>query len=432
MMVIPPPNVTGKLHLGHALTNSVEDAITRYQRMQGKMTLWVPGSDHAGIATQVIVEKKIHREEGLSRHDLGREAFLERVWGWKEEYGEAIFNQLKALGSSVDWDRACFTMDPKMCVAVTEAFVRLHDDGTIYRSNRLVNWSCSLRSAISDIEVDKKELAGRTLLSVPGYAEQVEFGVIVSFAYKVEGGAEEIVVATTRIETMLGDTAVAVHPDDKRYQHMIGKMLVHPFSDRKIPVIADPITVDMTFGTGAVKITPAHDPNDYECGKRNSLPFLTIFTDEGMVTEGCGEFSGMKRFDARKAVLAALTAKGLYRETKDNPMVVPMCSRSKDIVEPIIKPQWYVKCDDMAKDALKAVESNDLKIIPESHKKTWSYWMEGMRDWCISRQLWWGHRIPAYHVTIQGQVSIWCSDVICWTPGSGRPHRLHLLGVGQD
>jgi len=416
MMVIPPPNVTGKLHLGHALTNSVEDAITRYHRMNGKMTLWVPGSDHAGIATQVVVEKKLAREEGLSRHDLGREKFLERVFQWKDEYGGAIYDQLRRLGSSVDWDRVTFTMDPKCCKAVTEAFVQLHDEGTIYRSNRLVNWSCTLRSAISDIEVDKIELPGKTLMSVPGYKDKVEFGVIISFAYKVEGSDEEIVVATTRIETMLGDTAVAVHPEDPRYKKLVGKNVIHPFSDRKIPIIADTF-VERDFGTGAVKITPAHDPNDYECGKRNNLPFLTIFTDDGNVSDGCGQFSGMKRFDARKAVLKALEEKGLYRETKDNPMVVPVCSRSKDIVEPIIKPQWYVKCDDMANSAQEAVDTGALRLIPDSHKKTWSYWMSGMRDWCISRQLWWGHRIPAYHVSIAGQGAPDPTDNDYWVSG---------------
>jgi len=403
-MVIPPPNVTGKLHLGHALTNSVEDSITRFHRMKGKMTLWNPGCDHAGIATQVVVEKKLWKEEGKTRYDLGREKFVEKVWGWKKEYGAAIYNQLRRLGSSVDWDREVFTMDPKMCKAVTEAFVRLHEDGTIYRANRLVNWSCSLRSAISDIEVNKEELAGRTLLSVPGYKDKVEFGVIISFAYKVEGSDEEIVVATTRIETMLGDTGVAVHPEDPRYKHLVGKMVIHPFVDRKLPIIADDF-VERDFGTGAVKITPGHDPNDYDCGKRNNLPVLNIFTDEGIVASGCGQFSGMKRFDARKAVLEELTNKGLYRETKDNPMVVPICDRSKDIVEPIIKPQWYVKCGDMADDAKKAVEDGEIRIIPESHKKTWNHWMEGMRDWCISRQLWWGHRIPAYQVSIEGKPS---------------------------
>ena len=315
MMVIPPPNVTGKLHLGHALTNSVEDAITRYNRQCGKMALWTPGCDHAGIATQVVVEKKIAREEGLSRHDLGREKFVERVWKWKEEYGGAIYNQLRALGSSVDWDRACFTMDPKMCKAVTEAFVRMHEDGTIYRSNRLVNWSCTLRSAISDIEVDKVELPGRTQMSVPGYKDKIEFGVIVSFAYKVEDSDEEIVVATTRLETMLGDTAVAVHPEDPRYTHLHGKFVKHPFVDRRLPIIQDTF-VERDFGTGAVKITPAHDPNDYECGKRNNLKFITIFTDEGEVSAGCAQFSGMKRFDARRAVQEELTKLGLYKETK--------------------------------------------------------------------------------------------------------------------
>ena len=317
MMVIPPPNVTGKLHLGHALTNSVEDAITRYNRMCGKMSLWNPGCDHAGIATQVVVEKKLAREEGLSRHDLGREKFISRVWEWKEDYGGRIYNQLRSLGSSVDWDRAVFTMDPKMSKAVTEAFVRLHDDGTIYRSNRLVNWSCTLRSAISDIEVDKVELAGRTALAVPGYKEKIEFGVIVSFAYKVEDSSEEIVVATTRLETMLGDTAVAVHPEDPRYKHLHGKYVVHPFVDRKLPIIQDTF-VERDFGTGAVKITPAHDPNDYEAGKRNNLKFINIFTDDGELTPGCGKFSGMKRFDARKAVQEELDKLGLYRETKGN------------------------------------------------------------------------------------------------------------------
>jgi len=416
MMVIPPPNVTGKLHLGHALTNSVEDAITRYNRMRGKVTLWVPGSDHAGIATQVIVEKKLSRDQGLSRHDLGREKFLEKVYEWKEEYGGAIYDQLRKLGSSVDWDRCTFTMDPKCCKAVTEAFVRMHEDGTIYRSNRLVNWSCTLRSAISDIEVDKIELPGKTLMSVPGYKDKVEFGVIISFAYKVENSDEEIVVATTRIETMLGDTGVAVHPEDDRYKHLVGKHVLHPFLDRKIPIVADTF-VERDFGTGAVKITPSHDPNDYECGKRNNLPFINIFTDDGNVADNCGQFSGMKRFDARKAVLAALTEKGLYRETKDNPMVVPVCNRSKDIVEPIIKPQWYVRCGDMAVEAKKAVDDGKLKLIPDSHKKTWDHWMDGMRDWCISRQLWWGHRIPAYLVTVKGSPPPDVTDDSSWVSG---------------
>lgn len=399
MMVIPPPNVTGSLHIGHALTNAVEDAFTRWHRMKGKTVLWNPGCDHAGIATQVVVEKLLWREKQLTRHDLGREAFVAEAWKWKNEKGDRINHQLRKLGGSYDWDRACFTMDPKLCIAVTEAFCRMHEDGTIYRSTRLVNWSCTLRSAISEIEVDKKDLEGRTFLSVPGYDDKVEFGVIVSFAYKVDGSDEEIVVATTRIETMLGDTAVAVHPDDDRYKHLHGKFVIHPFCDRKLPIIADDF-VEMAFGTGAVKITPAHDQNDADCGKRNNLDVINIIDDNGNITAEGGKFAGMKRFLARKAVLETLKELGHYKETKDNPMVVPMCSRSKDIIEPLLKPQWYVNCTDMAAKAVKVVREKKLNIIPDMFEKTWYSWLENSRDWCISRQLWWGHRIPAFFVTV--------------------------------
>ncbi|CAG0888045.1 unnamed protein product [Darwinula stevensoni] len=399
VMVIPPPNVTGSLHLGHALTNTVEDSIARWHRMRGKTTLWVPGCDHAGIATQVVVEKKLWREKQLSRHDIGREAFVQEVWKWKNEKGDRIYHQLRRMGSSFDWSRTCFTMDEKSCRAVTEAFVRLHEDGTIYRSTRLVNWSCTLKSAISDIEVDKVEVNGRTLLTVPGYKEKVEVGVLVEFAYPVEGGEGEVVVATTRIETMLGDTAVAVHPNDERYKHLHGKYVIHPFCNgRRLPIVCDDF-VDMAFGTGAVKITPGHDHNDYEVGKRHDLPFLTIINDDGRICGDCGTFTGMPRFEARKAVLAALKDKGLFRNVRENPMIVPICSRSKDIVEPLIKPQWYVKCDEMAQKAIAAVRDGELRLIPEMYVKTWNYWMENIRDWCISRQLWWGHRIPAYFIT---------------------------------
>ncbi len=292
VLMIPPPNVTGRLHLGHALTGAVEDALVRWHRMKGKMVLWNPGCDHAGIATQVVVEKKLAKQ-GLSRHDLGREAFIKKVWEWKDEYGASIYQQIRRMGSSVDWDRAVFTMEAKMSKAVTEAFVRLHEKDLIYRANRLVNWSCALRSAISDIEVDKKELAGRTLLSVPGYKDKVEFGVIVSFAYQIDSpgakGPNEIVVATTRIETMLGDTAVAVHPQDDRYKSVHGKKIIHPFNGNKLPIVLDDM-VDREFGTGAVKITPAHDPNDYEVGKRHNLPFINILTDEGYINDNGGEF----------------------------------------------------------------------------------------------------------------------------------------------
>ncbi|MBN3299917.1 SYVC ligase, partial [Amia calva] len=399
MMCIPPPNVTGSLHLGHALTNSIQDSLTRWHRMRGETTLWNPGCDHAGIATQVVVEKKLWKEQGKNRHDLGRDAFIAEVWKWKNEKGDRIYHQLRKLGSSLDWERACFTMDPKLSYAVQEAFVRMHEEGVIYRSKRLVNWSCTLNSAISDIEVDKKELTGRTLLPVPGYKEKVEFGVLVSFAYKIEGSDEEVVVATTRIETMLGDTAVAVHPEDPRYQHLKGKTVRHPFCDRKMPIVFDDF-VDMSFGTGAVKITPAHDHNDYEVGLRHDLGFINILDDNGLLINVPPPFLGMKRFDARKSVLQALKDRGLFKETKDNPMVVPVCSRSKDVVEPLMKPQWYVDCSEMGRQAAQAVRSGELKIIPETHLKTWFNWMDNIRDWCISRQLWWGHRIPAYFVTV--------------------------------
>nr|XP_033334868.1 valine--tRNA ligase isoform X1 [Megalopta genalis] len=406
IMVIPPPNVTGVLHLGHALTNAVQDAITRWNRMKGRTTLWNPGCDHAGIATQVVVEKKLWKEQQKSRHDIGREKFIEKVWNWKEEKGHRIYLQLKRLGGSFDWDRACFTMDPKLCNAVTEAFIRLHDEGVIYRSNRLVNWSCTLKSAISDIEVDKVELTGRTLFSIPGYQEKVEFGVLVLFAYEVIGTKERIVVATTRIETMLGDTAIAVHPQDTRYTKFIGKYVQHPFCNRKLPIIADEY-VEKEFGTGAVKITPAHDPNDYEIGKRHNLEFITIFDDSGNVIGDYGQFTGMKRFHARAAIIEELTARNLFVEIKDNPMVVPICSRSKDVVEPLMKPQWYVRCCEMAENAMKAVQTGELKIIPDQYKKIWYHWMENIKDWCISRQLWWGHRIPAYFVKVlDGEVNM--------------------------
>uniref|UniRef100_A0A8C1QDF4 Valine--tRNA ligase n=1 Tax=Cyprinus carpio TaxID=7962 RepID=A0A8C1QDF4_CYPCA len=394
MMCIPPPNVTGSLHLGHALTNAIQDCLTRWHRMRGETTLWNPGCDHAGIATQVVVEKKLMRERKMTRHDLGRENFIQEVWKWKNEKGDRIYHQLKK--SIIMCNIICLQ---KLSYAVQEAFVRMHEEGVIYRSKRLVNWSCTLNSAISDIEVDKKELTGRTLLPVPGYKEKVEFGVLVSFSYKVEGSDEEVVVATTRIETMLGDTAVAVHPEDSRYQHLKGKMVVHPFCDRKMPIVFDDF-VDMNFGTGAVKITPAHDHNDYEVGERHKLTFINILDENGLLINVPPPFLGMKRFEARKAVLQALKDLGQFKEVKDNPMVVPVCSRSKDIVEPLLKPQWYVDCKGMGKQAADVVRNGELKIIPDHHLKTWFNWMDNIRDWCISRQLWWGHRIPAYFVTV--------------------------------
>eukprot|EP00795_Rhopilema_esculentum_P010703 gene10703-19476_t len=408
VICIPPPNVTGNLHLGHALMLAIEDAITRWHRMHGKTTLWNPGCDHAGIATQVVVERKLKREQGISRHDIGREKFVEEVWKWKNEKGGRIYDQFRRMGVSVDWDRACFTMDEKLSRAVKETFVRLHEQGLIYRANRLVNWSCALNSAISDIEVDKTEITGKTPLSVPGYDKKVEFGVLVHFAYPIEGTDEKIIVATTRLETMLGDSGIAVHPNDERYKHLNGKFALHPFCNRKLKIVFDD-AVDPEFGTGAVKITPAHDHNDFDIGKRHDLPFIQMMDENGLIKDvqdfkpEYQSFVNTKRFHARKTVQKALDDLGLYLKTEDNAMVIPVCSRSKDIVEPLLKPQWYVDCREMAANAVNAVRSGDLKIIPNTHEKTWFAWMENCRDWCISRQLWWGHRIPAYFVSIDDE-----------------------------
>ncbi|KAK8803838.1 hypothetical protein WA158_001532 [Blastocystis sp. Blastoise] len=405
IMVIPPPNVTGTLHLGHALTNAIEDTITRWKRMSGYETVWVPGIDHAGIATQVVVEKNLMKEEGKSRHDLGREAFVEKVWEWKNQYGNKITTQLRKLGVSVDWSRQAFTMDDNLSRAVKEAFVQLYDKGLIYRSNRLVNWCCTLKTAISDIEVEYIDLEGATKRRVPGHGDHMyEFGTLTEFAYPVENSDEKIIVATTRLETMLGDTAVAVHPEDPRYTHLHGKYVIHPINGRRIPIITDSILVDMNFGTGAVKITPAHDPNDFECGKRHNLEFINVFNDNGSINSNGGEYEGMMRFDARVAIEKKLKELGLFIGKKNNKMQIPICTRSGDVVEPLIKPQWYVKCDGMAEKAMKAVETGDLKILPEIHVATWNRWLSGIHDWCISRQLWWGHRIPAYKVSVEGQV----------------------------
>ncbi|KAI3385758.1 hypothetical protein SNEBB_003893 [Seison nebaliae] len=397
VIVMPPPNITGSLHLGHALTCSVQDALCRWHRMKGNNVLWNPGTDHAGIATQVVVEKRLLREQNQSRHEIGREKFVEKVWEWKKEKGSFISDQLRRLGTSCDWSREYFSLDENMCRAVNEAFKILFLKNIIYRANRLVNWSCSLRSAISNIEVEKKEISSRTLLPVPGYDEKVEFGVLISFAYQIDDN-EEIVVATTRIETMLGDTAIAVHPEDDRYKKFVGKELKHPLiKDRILKIIADTF-VDQNFGSGAVKITPAHDPNDFDCGKRNNLPFINILNNDGTLNKNCGKYEGMKRFDGRIKVLEELKTLNLYRGTVDNEMVIPVCSRSKDVIEPIIKPQWYVKCKEMGDRAVKCMENEDLLILPEQHRNTWKYWLTDCQDWCISRQLWWGHQIPAYRL----------------------------------
>jgi valyl-tRNA synthetase len=404
----PPPNVTGALHIGHALTISIQDTLVRWYRMRGWRVLFNPGYDHASISTQAVVEKRLMKLEGKTRHQYGREEFLRRVYDWSQEYKKRIGGQTRRLGASYDFTREAYTMDATRSRAVNEAFCRLHEQGVIYRASRLVNWCCRLNTTLSTLEVEQKTLPGRTLLQVPGYdeKERVEFGVIVSFAYPVSGSEsdERLIVATTRVETMLGDSAVAVHPKDPRYTHLHGKTLDHPFlPGRKIPIVTDSIAVDMEFGTGAVKITPAHDPNDYEVGKRHSLEFINILNDDGTLNENAGEFKGMKRFHARRAVIEALKAKGLYVETKDNPMTVPVCSRSGDIVEPLIKPQWWVSCKPLADAAVEAVNSQNMVIVPDSCRREFFRWMDIIQDWCISRQLWWGHRCPAYFVNIEGK-----------------------------
>ncbi|XP_041997583.1 valine--tRNA ligase, mitochondrial 1-like isoform X4 [Salvia splendens] len=405
VIVLPPPNVTGALHIGHALTASLQDAIIRWKRMAGFNALWVPGMDHAGIATQVVVEKKLKAEQELERHDLGRERFVDEVWKWKNEYGGTILKQLRRLGASLDWSRECFTLDEKRSRAVTESFIRLHKEGLIYRDKRLVAWDCRMQTTISKVELKDEYIKERTLRPVHGYETEVEFGVLTSFAYPLEGDLGEIVVATTRVETMLGDTAVAIHPHDPRYKHLHGKFAVHPFNGRKLKIICDSFLVDMKFGTGAVKITPAHDPDDYEVGKRHDLDCITIFTDDGKINSNGGEeFEGMPRFKARVAVIQALKEKGLHRGDKDNEMCLKICSTSNEVVEYLVKPQWFVSCKGMAEDGLNAVigcTNPKLGILPKQYVAEWQRWLEHIRDWCISRQIWWGHRIPAWYVELE-------------------------------
>ncbi|CAH2352806.1 valine--tRNA ligase, mitochondrial [[Candida] railenensis] len=400
----PPPNVTGSLHIGHALTIAIQDSLIRYNRMKGKTTLFLPGFDHAGIATQSVVEKQLWLKEKKTRHDYGREKFIEKVWEWKEDYHSRIKNQIKKLGASYDWSREAFTLSPELSESVTEAFVKLHEDGTIYRASRLINWCVKLNTALSNLEVDNKNIPGKTLLSVPGYDNKIEFGVLTSYSYQVEGSDEKITVATTRPETLFGDTGIAVHPEDPRYKHLHGKFVLHPFLDRKIPIVCDSEAVDMEFGTGAVKITPAHDLNDYNTGKRHDLEFINIFTDDGLLNENCGkEWQGIKRFDARTKVIEQLKAKGLYIDQKDNEMTIPICSRSGDVIEPLLKPQWWVKQSDMAGEAIKAVKDGRITVSPKTSEAEYFHWLGNIQDWCISRQLWWGHRCPVYYVTIEGQ-----------------------------
>jgi valyl-tRNA synthetase len=378
---MPPPNVTGSLHMGHAQRCTLEDALVRWNRMRGKNTLWQPGIDHAGIATQTVVERQLARE-GKTKHDLGREAFEQRVWAWKAESGGRIALQQRTLGASPDWRRSKFTMDPDMNRAVREAFVRLHQDGLMYRATRLINWCPECQTALSDLEVETEEGAN---------------GELFEFAYRVEGEDAEIVVATTRPETMLGDTAVAVHPDDPRYTHLHGKRLIHPFVERRVPIITDAILVDMKFGTGAVKVTPAHDFNDFATGKRHGLEEISIFTKDGTLNDEAGRFSGLDRKHARTAVKKALDELGLARGSKPHVLTLPRCQRSGGVVEPMISTQWFLKMQGMADAALAAVRDGRTEIVPAEWKKTYDHFLENIQDWCVSRQLWWGHQIPAWH-----------------------------------
>ncbi|KAJ4287390.1 hypothetical protein N0V90_012789 [Kalmusia sp. IMI 367209] len=349
-----------------------------------------------------VVENMLWRREKKTRHDLGRPAFVERTMEWKHEYHQSITGVLKRMGGSMDWTREAFTMDKNLSAAVTETFVRLHEEGLIYRSGRLVNWCTRLNTALSNLEVDNKELAGRTLLDVPGYDRKVEFGVLTHFKYPIDGTEEFIEVATTRPETMLGDTAIAVNPKDERYKHLVGKKARHPFvEDRLMPIVADDY-VDKDFGTGAVKITPAHDPNDFAIGERHKLEFINILTDDGKMNKNTGKFEGQKRFDVRYSVVEELTKLGLFVKKEDNPMKVPLCSKSKDVIEPLMKPQWWMKMESLAKPAVEAVEKGDIKIRPATSEKIYKHWLNNINDWCLSRQLWWGHQIPAYFVRIEG------------------------------
>ncbi len=378
-ILLPPPNVTGNLHMGHAFQHTIMDALTRYHRMKGDNTLWQVGTDHAGIATQMVVERQLNAQ-GKTRHDLGREKFIERVWDWKKESGGNITQQMRRLGASADWSREVFTMDDNLSAAVQEVFIKLYDEGLIYRGKRLVNWDPALLTAVSDLEVLSEE----------------EDGFMWYMRYPLSDGSGDLVVATTRPETMLGDSAVAVHPDDERYQAMIGKTITLPITGREIPIIADDY-VDPEFGTGCVKITPAHDFNDYDMGKRHSLPLYNILTDDARINdEAPAAYQGLDRFDARKKIVDDLTEQGLLVEIKAHKLKVPRGDRSGVVIEPYLTDQWYVAVESLAKPAIEAVESGEIKFVPENWDKTYYQWMNNIQDWCISRQLWWGHRIPAW------------------------------------
>ena len=393
-IVIPPPNVTGQLHMGHALDETLQDILIRYKRMQGFSTLWVPGTDHAGIATQIKVEENLRVNEHLTRYDLGREKFLERVWDWKNQYGDRIINQLKKLGSSCDWTRERFTMDEGCSRAVREVFVNLYNKGLIYRGNRIINWCPHCMTALSDAEVE--------------YSEQD--GHFWQIRYPFADGSGEVIIATTRPETMLGDTAVAVNPEDERYKDKIGKMLILPLTGREIPLIADE-HADMAFGTGCVKITPAHDPNDFEVGQRHNLPSILVLNGDGTINQNGGKYEGMDRYEARRAIVRDLEEGGYLVKIEPHKHNVGSCYRCHNTVEPMTSNQWFVKMKPLAEPALECVKRGDTKFVPERFTKIYTNWMENVHDWCISRQLWWGHRIPAFYCDKCGEMVVSKTDV---------------------
>ena len=387
-IVMPPPNVTGQLHMGHALDSTLQDILIRYKRMQGYAALWLPGTDHAGIATQIKVEEELRVKEGLTRYDLGREKFLERVWDWKNKYGDRIVEQQKVLGASCDWDRSAFTMDETRAKSVRETFCELYEKGLIYKGSRIINWCPKCRTALSDAEVEYKEM--------PGSFWHIR--------YPIEDSDEEFIIATTRPETMLGDSGVAVHPDDERYKHLVGKNAILPLVGRRLPIVADEY-VELGFGTGAVKMTPCHDPNDYEVGLRHNLEQILCIDEDAKIING-GKYNGMDRYEARKAIVADLEEQGYLVKVEPYNHNVGCCYRCGTVVEPLTSPQWFVRMKPLAKAAIDVVKDGRIKFVPERFTKTYMNWMENVHDWCISRQLWWGHRIPAWYCDDCGKITV--------------------------
>ena len=406
-IVMPPPNVTGQLHMGHAMDATLQDTLIRFKRMQGYNALWIPGVDHAGIATQIKVEEELRVKEGLSRYDLGREKFLERVWDWKNKYGNRIVEQQKKLGASCDWDRSAFTMNETCSKAVREVFVSLYEKGLIYKGSRIINWCPNCVTALSDAEVE--------YVDKPGHLWHIR--------YPLADGTGEVVVATTRPETMLGDTGVCVNPNDERYKDIVGKKVILPLVNKEIPIVADDYA-EMEFGTGCVKMTPAHDPNDFEVGLRHNLEVIRVLNDNGVVNEFGGKYEGMDRYDARKAIVADLEEQGYLVKIEDHAHNVGTCYRCHKDVEPIISAQWFVKMKPLAEEAIRVVKDGETKFVPERFSKTYMNWMENVRDWCISRQLWWGHQIPAWTCADCGHISVSRDDICtCQKCGSAKITR---------